>query len=210
MNEKKFLTCIEPKKRKILLQLKEKDAQQYKELVLELRAVWKTRNKAWRKDKVIEKEDKPIKSWKARGYGWKDKPGFVVARVRLGKGGRKRRQTDGGRKPKKAYMYATLSKSHQVVAEERVAKLFPNCEVLASYWLWEDGQYKWFEVVLVDPHNPHIKKDKDINWICEKTQKGRAERGLTPAGKKSRGLRKKGKGAEKIRPSLAANKDIGK
>ena len=210
MNEKKFLTCVEPKKRKVLLRLRENDAKQYKELISELKTVWKTRNKTWRKDGTIEKEDKPLKSWKARGYGWKDKPGFVATRVRMHKGGRKRRQMGGGRKPKKSYMYTTLSKSLQAVAEEKVSRIFPNCEVLASYWLWEDGQYKWFEVILVDPYNPHVKNDRDINWICSKTQKGRAERGLTPAGKKSRGLGRRGKGTEKIRPSLAAHKNLGK
>ena len=50
-----------------------------------------------------------------------------------------------------------------------------------------------------------IKADKDINWICNPSQRGRVFRGLTPVGRKSRGLTKKGKGAEKIRPSLSAN-----
>ncbi|MBN2518348.1 MAG: 50S ribosomal protein L15e [Candidatus Altiarchaeota archaeon] len=210
MNEKKFLTGIEPKKREKLLELKGKDNEQYRGIIADLKSVWKERSKVWRKDGSIEGEERPIKSWKARAYGWKDKPGFVAARVRVRRGKRKRRQTDGGRKPKKEYLYATLNKSLQVVAEERASKAFPNCEVLASYWLWEDGQYKWFEVLLVDPYNPHVKNDRDINWICEKTQRGRAERGLTPAGKKSRGLRRKGKGAEKIRPSLAAHGNRGK
>ncbi|HDI46335.1 MAG TPA: 50S ribosomal protein L15e, partial [Candidatus Methanomethylia archaeon] len=65
-------------------------------------------------------------------------------------------------------------------------------------------RFKWFEVILVDPHHPAIKSDKDINWICNPSQRGRVFRGLTPAGRKSRGLTRKGKGAEKVRPSRKA------
>jgi large subunit ribosomal protein L15e len=57
---------------------------------------------------------------------------------------------------------------------------------------------------MVDPHHPAVKTDKDINWICQKQHKGRVFRGLTSAGKKVRGLRKKGRGAEKARPSRKA------
>ncbi|MEM2486836.1 MAG: 50S ribosomal protein L15e, partial [Candidatus Bathyarchaeia archaeon] len=84
---------------------------------------------------------------------------------------------------------------------------FPNLEVLNSYWVGEDGRYKWFEVIMVDPHHPAIRADKDINWICEKQHKGRVFRGLTSAGKKVRGLRKKGHGAEKARPSKKAARE---
>lgn len=199
MDEKRFLTAIEPKKRKAVLALKEKDPATYKDTIQELKGVWVERGRAWRKGGAITKEDRPLKAWRARELGWKDKPGFVAAVVRVGKGGRKRRQTSGGRKPKKEYDYSTLDKSKQVLAEERANRKFPNCEVLCSYWLWEDGQYKYFEVILVDTHNPHIRKDKELKWICSGKQRGRVHRGLTPAGRKSRGLRRKGKGAEKVR-----------
>jgi len=67
----------------------------------------------------------------------------------------------------------------------------------------EDGQHKWFEVLLVDPEHPQIQSDDDINWITD--NRDRAERGLTPAAKESRGLNNRGKGAEKVRPSGNAN-----
>ncbi len=38
---------------------------------------------------------------------------------------------------------------------------------------------------------PEIKNDDAINWICRPENKKRAMRGLTSAGKKSRGLRYK-------------------
>ncbi len=199
MNEKKFLTVIEPKRRAAVLALKEKDPDEYKQTIKELRQVWVGRGRIWRKGEAVVKEKKPLKAWRARELGWKDKPGLIAVVVRVGKGNRKRRQTSGGRKPAKAYDYATLDKSKQTQAEERANRKFPNCEVLGSYWLWEDGQYKYFEVILADPNNPHVKNDKELNWICSGKQKGRVYRGLTPSGKKSRGLRGKGKGAEKVR-----------
>jgi large subunit ribosomal protein L15e len=93
------------------------------------------------------------------------------------------------------------AKSLRLIAEERAARKFPNMEVLNSYWVGEDGRSKWFEVILVDPHSPCIKTDKDIGWITEKQHKRRALRSLTSAGKKVRSLRNKGTGAEKVRPS---------
>jgi len=72
----------------------------------------------------------------------------------------------------------------------------------------EDGNYKWFEVIMADPEAPEIQNDDNINWITE--EKNRAERGLTPAGRSSRGLDNKGKGAEKVRPSQNAKGNRGK
>jgi len=199
MNEKKFLTAIEPKRRDTVLALKEKNPALYKETVKGLKDVWVVRGRAWRHGPMLTQEDKPLKAWRARELGWKDKPGFVAVVVRVEKGGTKRRQFSGGRKPSKAYMYTNFDKSKQSMAEERANRKYPNCEVLGSYWLWEDGQYKYFEIILVDVDNPHIKNDKELAWITDKNQKGRVYRGLTSAGKKTRGLRNKGKGAEKAR-----------
>jgi large subunit ribosomal protein L15e len=97
-----------------------------------------------------------------------------------------------------------LAKSLKLVAEERAARKFPNLRVLNSYWVWEDGRYKWYEMVMVDPYHPVIQSDENINWICESVHRGRVFRGLTSAGKKMRGLRHKGRGAEKVRPSRGA------
>jgi len=98
------------------------------------------------------------------------------------------------------------AKSMRFIAEERTAKKFPNLEVLNSYWVGEDGRSKWFEIILVDPHHPAIKTDKQVNWITQKQHRKRVFRGLTSAGKKVRGLRRKGRGAEKVRPSRKAAK----
>jgi large subunit ribosomal protein L15e len=104
----------------------------------------------------------------------------------------------------------TVKKNMQRIAEERASKKYPNLEVLNSYWVGGDGRHEWYEIIMVDPHHPVIMSDQKINWICDAEHKGRAYRGLTSAGRKGRGLRHKGKGAEKIRPSIGAHHRQGK
>ncbi|MCS7114204.1 MAG: 50S ribosomal protein L15e [Nitrososphaerota archaeon] len=156
----------------------------------------------WRKQPAIFRVEKPTRLDRARKLGYKAKQGFVIVRVRVRRGGLRKQRPRSGRRPKrmgvKKYKPA---KSLRLIAEERAARKFPNLEVLNSYWVGEDGRFKWFEVIMVDKAHPAIKSDKDINWICQKQHCGRVFRGLTSAGKKVRGLRKKGRGAEKARPS---------
>jgi large subunit ribosomal protein L15e len=83
-------------------------------------------------------------------------------------------------------------------------------EVLNSYWVGEDGKYHYYEMILVDPAHPAIVNDPKINWITALPSANRVIRGKTSAGQKGRGLRYKGKGAEKIRPSIRAHKSKGK
>ena len=164
----------------------------------------------FRKKGTITKIPKPTRLDRAKALGYKAKQGFVVVRVRIKKGTRVRKRITKGRKPLKIGTRIPAKKSKQFIAEERVARKFKNLEVLNSYYVGEDGKSKWYEVILVDKNHPQIKNDKDINWILEKQHKRRVFRGLTSAGKKSRGLRKKGKGAEKIRPSIRAKGGKGK
>ncbi|OYT27717.1 MAG: 50S ribosomal protein L15e [Candidatus Altiarchaeales archaeon ex4484_96] len=175
----------------------------------EVRALFVERKKKWRKGPSVVRASKPTRIDKARKYGFKAKGGFVVARVRIKKGVTGRSRPKKGRRPKRAgQLKITPSKSKQRIAEERAQRRYSNMEVLGSYWLWEDGQYRWFEVVLVDPSLPCIKSDKDVNWVTQKQHRSRVHRGLTPAGRKERGLSRKGVGAEKVRPSIRANKRL--
>lgn len=41
-------------------------------------------------------------------------------------------------------------------AEERVGKRCGNLRVLNSYWVNQDGVYKYYEVILVDPHHKAV------------------------------------------------------
>ena len=162
----------------------------------------------WRKQPTILRIERPTRLDRARKLGYKAKQGFIIARVRVRHGGLRKVRPETGRRPKRMGVAKFKpAKSLRLIAEERAARRFPNLEVLNSYWVWQDGQHKWFEVILVDPNNPVVKSDKDINWICENTHRGRVFRGLTSAGKKMRALRHKGLGAEKIRPSRKASRE---
>jgi len=161
----------------------------------------------WRRQPTILRVERPTRLDRARKLGYKAKQGFVVARVRVRRGGLRKTRPKAGRRPKRMGVAKYKpAKSMRLIAEERAARKFPNLEVLNSYWVWEDGRFKWFEIIMVDSSHPAIKSDKDVNWICEDVHRGRAFRGLTSAGKEVRGLRHKGRGAEKVRPSRSASR----
>ena len=157
----------------------------------------------WRASEAVTKVDKPLRLDRARALGYKAKTGFVVVRVRLKRGGRKRSRHKHGRKSRKQHIRKVLKMSYQWVAEIRASKKHPNLEVLNSYLLGKDGKHYFFEVIMVDPDAPEIKSDKELKWISTGMHRGRAARGLTSAAKKSRGLRTKSFNL-KVRPSLRA------
>lgn len=167
--------------------------------------VWKQRLIEFRKDPVTVRILHPTRIDRARSLGYKAKQGFVVVRQKVGRTRRKRPDVSGGRRPKHNRVLQVVNKSHQQIAEERANKFFKNLEVLGSYYVAEDGQYKWYEIIMCDPCHPNIENDSRVNWICNANQRGRTYRGKTSAGRKTRGLRNKGKGAEKVRPSKRAN-----
>ncbi|MCS7097087.1 MAG: 50S ribosomal protein L15e [Candidatus Methanomethylicia archaeon] len=165
----------------------------------------KERLMKWRKEPTVIRIEKPTRLDRARALGYKAKQGFIIARVRVKRGSMSKSRPDSGRRPKRMGVYGhTVRKSLQWIAEEKAARKFPNLEILASYWVGEDGKYKWFEVIMVDPHHPSIINDPNINWICTPNQRRRVFRGLTPAGRKSRGLTVKGHRAVKNRPSRSS------
>jgi len=164
--------------------------------------LWRARLIKWRREPVTIRIKRPTRIDKARSLGYKAKQGILVVRQRVKRGGHERPHNLKGRRPKHSRLRMVLGKSYQQIAEERANKKYVNCEVLNSYKVAEDALYYWFEVILVDKAHPAILKDKDIKWITEKQHTRRVYRGLTSAARKSRGLRRKGRGAEKIRPSL--------
>jgi large subunit ribosomal protein L15e len=74
----------------------------------------------------------------------------------------------GRRQKRMGVAKITAAKSIRLIAEERAARKYPNLEVLNSYWVWEDGMYKWYEVILIDPNHPCIKGDKGVGWISRR------------------------------------------
>lgn len=156
----------------------------------------------WRREGTVVRVEKPLRIDRARALGYKAKQGVIVARVKVGKGDHERPRHKNARKPKNAGFFFSPAKSGQSVAEEKAARTFPNLEVLNSYWVGADGRHKWFEVILLDPDHPAIQNDKHLGWISSPVHNGRAFRGLTSSGKKHRGLRNRGTGAENLRPSV--------
>jgi len=171
----------------------------------------KARMIQWRQDENFLRLDKPTRIDRARSLGYKAKQGYIIVRGRVRHGGLNRHQIKGGRKPSaRGTKKITAAKSLQRVAEERTAAQYPNMEVLNSYWVGKDGMYHYYEVILVDPAHPAIVNDPKINWVSAFPNRRRVLRGKTSAGQKGRGLMYKGKGAEKVRPSIRAHQSKGK
>merc|ERR1712100_207412 len=156
---------------------------------------------------AIHRASRPTRPDKARRLGYKAKQGYVIYRVRVRRGGRKRPVPKGityGKPVNQGVNQLKFQRSLRSVAEERVGRRAGNLRVLNSYWVNQDATYKYFEVILVDPSHNTIRNDPRINWICAPTMKHRELRGLTSAGKHNRGLVGKGHGYNKCRPSRRA------
>ena len=147
---------------------------------------------------------RPTRPDKARRMGYKAKQGFVIYRVRVRRGGRKRPVNKGqvyGKPKHQGINHLKNIRGLRNIAEERAGRKLGGLRVLNSYWVNQDSTYKYYEIILVDPAHKAIRRDPRINWICEAPQKHREMRGLTSAGKHSRGLRKSGIGTKQLRGS---------
>lgn len=173
---------------------RESIGQRYKNMLVE-----------WKRGNSIERVDYPTRPDRARSLGYKAKQGFVVARVRVLKGGKSNSKIKGGRSGGNLTRKISQTKNYQWICEERAQKRFPNLEVINSYWIGQNEKYYWYETILVDVFHPQIQADKDISWVVSNKQTRRAMRGLTSSAKKTRGLRNKGFGSENVRPSLKSN-----
>jgi len=137
------------------------------------RKAWKNKEKwlldraiEWRRGRTIVRVEKPSRLDKARRLGYKAKQGFVIVRVKVAKGGMRRQRPRSGRRQKHL---GTVKIKANINAKEvacyRASKKFPNLKVINAYYLYEDGRYKWYEVIMVDPNHPSIKADKDVQII---------------------------------------------
>jgi large subunit ribosomal protein L15e len=66
----------------------------------------------------------------------------------------------------------------RALAEERCGRKMPDLRVLNSYWVGQDGTYKYYEIIMVDPHHNAIRNDARMNWICRGHQKHRELHGI--------------------------------
>ena len=161
---------------------------------------------------VVHRATRPSRPDKARRLGYKAKQGYVIYRVRVRRGGRKRPNPKGivyGKPKHQGINHLKWRRNLRSKAEERVGQRCGNLRVLNSYWInqvgrvpsralprlrpltassVQDSTYKYYEVILVDPSHPTIRRDPRINWITKPVMKKRELRGLTAAGRHGRGL----------------------
>ncbi|MHA1672792.1 MAG: 50S ribosomal protein L15e [Promethearchaeota archaeon] len=163
----------------------------------------------FRRGPTVARLEHPTNIARARSLGYKAKQGYIIVVTKVRRGTMHKIRPKMGRKPGNlGVSRITTKKSLKWIAEERTAKKYKNMQILNSYKIGSDGKSHFFEVILIDPNHPVIKKDPKINWIAASNNHSRVYRGLTSAGKKTRGLHRKGKGTEKIRPSLRANRNL--
>ena len=147
-------------------------------------ALYKERLMQWRKEPVTVRVERPTRLDAARSQGYKAKQGVFIVRQRVDRGGRQRPKITGGRRPKHFGRRKNLLISYQAVAEQRANEKYVNCEVLNSYEVGRDGEYYWYEVILVDRAHPAVLADKQLSQAA--SRQGRVYRGLTSSAKKSR------------------------
>ncbi|KAJ9091575.1 hypothetical protein QFC19_009031 [Naganishia cerealis] len=142
---------------------------------------------------VIHRASRPSRPDKARRLGYKAKQGYVVYRIRVRRGNRKKPVPKGatyGKPVRQGVNHLKFQRGLRATAEERVGRRCGNLRVLNSYWINQDGVYKYYEVICVDPSHKAIRRDARINWIANPVHKHREARGLTAEGKKNRGTGK--------------------
>lgn len=143
---------------------------------------------------VIHRVQKPTRPEKAHRLGFKAKQGFVVYRVRVRRGCRKKQAAKGatyGKTKNHGVNELKPKRNLQAIAEERVGRrVAKSLRVLNSYWVAQDSTFKFYEVICIDPFHKAVRRDPKINWICKSVHKHRELRGLTSAGRKHRGLGK--------------------
>lgn len=158
-----------------------------------LRFILRVRCWELRQLKVIHRASRPTRPDKARRLGYKAKQGFIIYRIRIRRGGRKRPVSKGiiyGKPASQGINQLKPTRLIRSVAEERVGRRCPNLRVLNSYWINQDATFKYFEVIMVDPSHKALRRDPRMKWICKPVMKHRECRGLTSAGRSSRGLGK--------------------
>ena len=114
----------------------------------------------WRRGPTLVRLERPTRLDRARALGYRAKEGVAVVRIRVSRGGMRKKRPVSGRRPK--HMGVLKIKSNvpaQAVAERRVSERYVNMKVIGSYLVWKDGRYAWFECVLIDPKQPAIAND---------------------------------------------------
>merc|ERR1712142_311560 len=113
----------------------------------------------YRQSSRVHRASQPTRIEKARRLGYRAKQGFVIYRVRVRRGSRKKPVAKGctyGKPTNHGINQMKFQRSLQSVAEERVGRKIGSLRVLNSYWVGEDSTYKYYEVIMVDPAHTAI------------------------------------------------------
>jgi large subunit ribosomal protein L15e len=106
---------------------------------------------SWRKEPTVKRLLRPTRLDRARRLGYKAKPGIIVIRVRLRRGGARKSRPSSGRRPKAmGVVKIRRGISMQKIAEARANRRYPNMMVRDSYYVHSDGRSHWYEVILHD------------------------------------------------------------
>ena len=125
-----------------------------------LRFLLRVRCWEYRQLNVIHRASRPSRPDKARRLGYKAKQGYVVYRIRVRRGNRKKPVPKGatyGKPVRQGVNHLKFQRGLRSVAEERVGRRCGNLRVLNSYWVNQDGVYKYYEVILVDPQHKAVR-----------------------------------------------------
>ena len=147
----------------------------------------------YRQLSALHRAPRPTRPDKARRLGYKAKQGYVIYRIRVRRGGRKRPVPKGatyGKPVHHGVNQLKFARSLPSVAEGRAGRHCGALSVLNSYWVGEESTYKFLEFILIDPFHKAIRRNPDTQWITKPVHKHREMRGLTSAGRKSHGLSK--------------------
>lgn len=110
--------------------------------------IYKQRVRQWRKDGTVTRIEKPTNSIRARELGYKAKKEFIMARVKILKGARRRKRPDLGRKPGRQHKLKNPGQAQEKIAMQKAQVRFPNCDVLNAYFTGQDGQYAYYEIIM--------------------------------------------------------------
>ncbi len=124
--------------------IQESFAKSYKERM----PVYRERLIKWRKQSPLIRVENPTNPARARELGYKAKKGYIIVRVRLVKGMRARPKHDQGRKPGRTRKHIQPGQSWKHLSEAKAQRDHRNMEVVGSYFVGQDGDKKWFEVIL--------------------------------------------------------------
>merc|ERR1712203_336800 len=114
---------------------------------------------------AVHRAPRPTRPDKARRLGYKAKQGFVIWRVRVRRGGRKRPMEKGAQYGKPVHQGINelkFQRNLKNVAEGRAGKHCGALRVLNSYWVAQDSTYKYFEIIMVDPMHKAVRRDTSI------------------------------------------------